>query len=180
MIACLAWGSLVWEPRTLPIKPIWFPNGPAVPVEFARRADDGTIAVVLCEHGARVPCLWAEMTVATLDDAAESLAVREKTPRAFGVGQWRMGDADPALLEGLSAWAHAAGAGGVVWTALGPRLHGDVFMPTQRDVVEYLAALEGDVRKAAEIYIRRAPAQIETPYRREIEEVLGWVPDTKG
>ena len=40
----------------------------------------------------------------------------------------------------------------------------------------HLAGLVGDVRDRAEEYVRRAPAEIATPYRAEIERQLEWMP----
>ncbi len=64
-----------------------------------------------------------------------------------------------------------------MWTNLGSSFGGtNGRTPTEREVVGYLRALEGEARAAAEEYVRRAPRQINTAYRRAIEKVLGWTP----
>jgi hypothetical protein len=42
-IACVGWGSLVWDPRDLPVKGAWRPDGPRLPIEFARQSDNGRL-----------------------------------------------------------------------------------------------------------------------------------------
>ena len=37
-IACLGWGSVIWDPRALPIQREWFKDGPFAPVEFTRQS----------------------------------------------------------------------------------------------------------------------------------------------
>jgi hypothetical protein len=105
----------------------------------------------------------------------DALAFREKTPRNFGIGSWEQGKADPALLEGLADWASKAGASGVVWTALGPRMNGEI--TSAFDVTQYLSTLREDTRRLAETRIQRTPRQVETPCRRGIEFHLGWTPE---
>lgn len=48
-------------------------------------------------------------------------------------------------------------------------------MPTGEEVVGLLRALDAAKRPEAEGYVRQAPAQIDTPYRRLIERELGWL-----
>jgi hypothetical protein len=64
-----------------------------------------------------------------------------------------------------------------VWTSLPPKFAGiDGRISTEDEVVGYLQALAGEKRTAAEQYVRGAPRQIGTPYRRAIEKSLGWTP----
>jgi len=37
-IACIGWGSLIWDPRDLLVQREWFKDGALLPVEFARQA----------------------------------------------------------------------------------------------------------------------------------------------
>lgn len=64
---------------------------------------------------------------------------------------------------------------GLVWTNLPAKFDGrDHEHPTQEQVLEYLSNLSCDKRQKAEKYVRMAPRQIDTPYRRAIEAELGW------
>lgn len=180
VIACLGWGSLVWNPRELPVHHHWFVNGPLVCVEFARQSEGGRITLVLTPGAAPVPTLWAVMELDELGAAREALRLRERIPRKnmdAHIGSWRSGDPPPPLIEGLPEWMQAEGIGAVVWTALPPKFAGEEQIPTSQQVIRHLNALTGDTREDAERYIRRAPVQIDTAYRRLIQAELGWGPD---
>jgi hypothetical protein len=62
-----------------------------------------------------------------------------------------------------------------VWTSLPPKFGGvDDEVPSVDDVIAYLDALRGAERDEAEKYVRKAPLQIDTPYRQRIAAALGW------
>lgn len=177
-IACLAWGSLVCDPRQLPIRREWFEDGPFVPVEFARQSDDGRITLVIDPKAEPVRVLWAHMHCANLADAQRALRDREGI-RARNwlsrIGSWRTGDSPPRDIPELPQWAEARNLNTVVWTALQVRFKGDNRSPSVQEVIEYLRGLTGNTLVRAKEYVERAPRQINTAYRRRIEAALGWV-----
>lgn len=178
MIACLGWGSLVWDVRELPIHRQWFADGPIVKVEFLRQSQGKRITLVLHASAEPVRSLWALMTVQTLDEAKKALAVREDILEknvVKHIGCWSRGDADPPCITEIGTWAEARGVEHVVWTALPPKFKAENDKcPSPEEVVAHLSELRGPERDNAEKYVRRAPAQIDTPYRRFIEARLGW------
>lgn len=50
-------------------------------------------------------------------------------------------------------------------------------MPSEDDVINALRGLEGKERDLAEEYVRMAPHEVDTPYRRRIARDLGWTSD---
>jgi len=182
-IACLGWGSLIWDPRELPIQRTWFKDGPMVQVEFARESSGGRITLVLVPETVSTRSLWAVMDIGELDDAKKKLREREnisieKYPN--GIGSWEKGEPNPETISDLTEWTTHNGVEAVIWTALppkSPKTKKDGDVPSEEDVVSHLKTLVGRPRDTAEEYIRRAPRQIDTSYRRKIEAEFGWTPE---
>jgi hypothetical protein len=177
VIACLGWGSLIWDPRDLRLRrpPKWLEDGPLLPVEFAHKSKNGRMTLVLLREGPAVPTLWAEMSVETLQDARQSLAMREGC-NVNAIGSWPGEAATFSHIEAIGAWAASKRLDGVVWTALGPKFDNACSVAAAAQVVDYLRSLSGEPRYLAEEYIRKTPAQVRTPYRAVIESELGWTP----
>ena len=175
-IACLGWGSLVWDPRELPIQRCWFSDGPLVPVEFVRKSDDGRVTLVIEASALPVRSLWAVMDGTDLASARDALRKREGIPpsKAEEIATWTLGDAAPSLLPTLPQWASSRGVQSVVWTNLKAKFGTQTNPPTADQVIDYLRGLTGSQRDSAERYVRLAPRQIDTVYRRQMEAVLHW------
>lgn len=177
-IACLGWGSLVWNPGDLPLRSQWHSDGPLIRVEFVRQSggDTGRITLVILPSAEEVTSLWAEMDIDDPEAAKESLRIREGRPHRHHIGLWRRGQIDPSSLPGLAEWAASREIHAVVWTDLPPKFQGqEGRVLSVGEVVTYLQALPEEAKTVAIEYIQRAPEQIDTVYRREIAQV---VPET--
>lgn len=176
-IACLGWGSLVWDPRELPIRREWFKDGPFVPVEFTRQSFDGRMTLVIEPQAMPMRVLWAIMVPVDLQESIKALCRREgigDKDRSSRIGSWQRGEAAPDVIPGLPTWAEGHEVDAVVWTALGPRFEKQDRSPPADEVITYLRGLRGPIREHAKQYVERTPPQIDTDYRRQIEAALGW------
>ena len=181
-IACLGWGSLIWAPGSLPIRRGWFSDGPLLPVEFARESGDRRFTLVLANVDQRVRTLWALMSVDTLDLAKSALAAREGISEKnirYSVGYWdfESNSSHGECAAEISGWAEQLGLDAVVWTNLkvGFKDSRDK-LPQYQEVLEHLRSLSHEERIVAEEYVRNAPTQIDTEYRRNLERDFGWTP----
>ena len=166
----------------------WKPDGPQVRVEFARQSgkEGDRLTLVLFDAAERQPSLWARMTVPTLGEAVRALTRRECRGIAEenidgwskrNIGRWSEGGADPPDIPGLSVWATGRDIQHVVWTALKPKFYDLPAAPTEDQAIAFLRGLSDDRRATeAEKYVRRAPPQVDTAYRRRIIRCLGWTP----
>ncbi|MDR6846985.1 hypothetical protein [Sphingomonas sp. BE137] len=170
-IACLGWGSLFWDPDGLPVSD-WKFDGPELPIEFARLSGGGRVTLVLMSGGPRVPVLWTILDIPSLDAAVSALRAREKTKSAW-IGRWPSEGADQYSDE-IGEWATRKGLDGVVWTAIPPKwADEDGRAPSKEEVVGYLASLTDDEAVEPFKYVRRAPEQIQTPYRPTLMKFVG-------
>jgi hypothetical protein len=181
-IACLGWGSLCWCPGILPVaEKNWRPDGPSLPVEFARQSDtkksvSGRITLVLVESGPTCPVLWVKLDVPDLHAAVEALSAREgvKHDKEGSIGRWPSTTGRSySHAEEIGDWANRQGLDGVVWTALSSGMKNSRgTMPTLKQILEHLQKLRGEDRERAVKYIRMAPTQIVTPFRETLEAAL--------
>ncbi len=180
-IACLGWGSLIWDPRELEVKGEWDKSGPRLPIEFARILDDGRIGLVLAARASAVQVQWAEMNAEKLDEAVQNLADREgfityreqpsdrvglllRNPDQTGTSEVRPSrkvDDVGAVEEEIRRWLGTTDMDAVIWTNSQPRKrsnkapHEWVYVkPTEDEVIVHLRQLAGLQRYVALEYIR--------------------------
>lgn len=182
----LAWGSLLWDPRDLETAAEFVANGPLLPIEFCRISADGRLTLAIDEtFGSVCKTYSAPSALDSLDAAIENLRLREGMPNARAVGfvepaSGRQSpvatEAHPQVVATIAAWAESLGYDAAVWTALTSNFDawgkgGELFSVTA--ALRYLETLESeDGAKFARAlnYIRKAPAEVETPVREEVSK----------
>lgn len=182
-IGCIAWGSLLWDPRTLPLAAPFVNEGPLLPIEFSRVALDGRVTLVIDPLASPDRTWWAPLAVESLAGGIAELARREgiapeRVADWIGVAVKRevfdaVGGARSS--EAIDVWLASVPLDAVLWTALPMRRPDGRFeRPSEDELVAHLARLDPPARARAEQYIRRAPARLATPNRRRFEAEFGW------
>jgi len=150
-----------------------------ISVEFARQSSNGRLTLVIEPNAKPVRSLWAVMDNMELEAAVEVLRSREGIPKSAKnkIGRWSIGDESSSDIPDLPEWVRSRGIESVIWTALGPKFNNnDGEAPSVEQAVQYIRNLSGSARDEAEKYVRHAPPQIDTDYRRRFEAELGWGP----
>lgn len=178
-IACIGWGSLIWQPKSLLIRREWFKDGPFLPVEFARQSKDGRLTLVITEKAKPVRTLWALMATDNIDMAKNSLLVREGIPNKnieSSIGSIKCTEETENNIElTIKEWAIRQGVDAVIWTNLSAKFQGtERREPNMDEAIAYLKSLDVYTKSIAEEYIRKTPQQIDTDFRRKFETEFGW------
>jgi hypothetical protein len=182
IIACLGWGSLIWDQRDLPVQGLWLKNGPFLPIEFARQSNDDRITLVCVPGFKVVQSLWSILIPTNLSTAREALRVREGIPRKNlddDIGVWTKNQitSHSNISTNIGLWASSLDLDAVIWTNLPPKFQGENGrIPSVEEVISHLLNLKGQKLEKAERYVRMAPRQIQTNNRSHIEKMLGWLP----
>lgn len=184
-IAILGWGSLIKEPRDLPIVGEWQPDGPKLWIEFSRISRNGKRAGCLtlvidekCES--EVTALHVLSKRNDLPQAIADLQKREGTPIPDDIGFCEVAPGrfasnamsrHPKSCERILAWAKGKKLDAVIWTALPRRFKDATGIPfTPEAALKYLNELPAPTKALALDYIHSAPEQTMTPFRRLLLE----------
>ena len=178
-IVVIGWGSLIWCPGSLRLKSAWRPDGPVLPIEYARISSDGRLTLVIDPGASRVRTYWAISALDTVEQARENLREREDTVLsrvdvARTADNVTTTDARSIVHSWLRSRRDICAA---VWTALASNwdeIRGRNFSP--EDAVRYLSELERDRQSAPTTYeraceyIRNTPEQVQTTVRTMLRE----------
>lgn len=184
-IACLGWGSLIWCPKELPLATDWNSDGPKLPVEYARKSNDGRVTLVLVENYSKVQTLWALLKVASMEEAKSVLAQRESVSIKnvkYSIGFVEMSSKTQhgKYAKDIEKWAASKDLDGVVWTNLKYGMDKERNkMPSSDEVLTHFESLTTEQKLKAEEYVRKTPAQVATPYRSVFESKLEWYAESE-
>lgn len=174
-IAFIGWGSLIWNPRDLPLASAWSIDGPTLCLEFSRKSLDGRLTLVIDEEGTECRLYWALAACADLESARQALMQREGAITTDVIHHVERGagvNGDAGAVAAVNAWLASQRLDAAVWTGLKPKFAGF----SVDAACDYLASREGSVRSAAREYVERAPLQVRTQVRSAVEQRLGWLP----
>ncbi len=174
-IAIIAWGSLIWDKRELPIIGEWQKGGPVLPIEFSRISSDGRLTLVIDDkNGVPVSTYYAQSGSTDLMQAVEDLRKREGSPKEMiGVASKTINNRRLGY-EIIHAWAVDHGWYAVIWTGLPSNFEEKRHVPfTVQNGLDYLKTLESEKLNKAMEYIDLAPEQVDTPLRRGAVEKTG-------
>ncbi len=179
-IAIIAWGSLVWDPRTLPYKGDWELNGPVLCIEFSRVSNDGRLTLVVDgDNGVQVPTRFATSTRTELHDAVADLQDREGTIlKRIGFVNCTDDSNSAGLFsqpgdtfQNVREWSKKNGFDATIWTALPGSFKEKTGEDFSLHAAEaYLKRLPKTTQKIALQYVIKAPKEVKTPLRKHLEE----------
>jgi len=184
-IAILGWGSLVWNPENLEIDKTqgqngWFPDGPMLPVEFARISKGPRLTLVIRPESELVQTLYAISTKDNLHQAILNLSKRENC-KIESIGYFdrtenSFSNPNFQFIRNIIDWIEVKNEiEAVIWTDLPENFQEKTGNSlNEENAISYINGLLLAEQAAAESYIRRAPAIINSPIRRAFERELGW------
>jgi hypothetical protein len=175
-IACIGWGSIVWEKNGLTFSGPWEKDGPYLPIEFARQSDNGQLLLTICENSNRVQTFWTTFQTNDITEAVESLRAIENTYHeninTLIKNEQQDGD---YIRKAINEWLNDKNIDAAVWSGVRPKFKNvEGRKPSLKDVIEYLKNLDRPAYDLAKEYFQVAPVQIQTEYRDRIRNSMKW------
>lgn len=179
-IAILGWGSLIWDPKALPIKGGWQKGGPLLPIEFSRISNGSRLTLVIDpEHGVPTKTRFALSSRFALDDAIEDLRFRENTKIHYighlertTVASSKGQQNTASVLDEIEEWAELNGVDAVAWTNLPSNFEQHNGRPfSVPNAIDFFRSLPESEKNAAFEYIANAPDEVDTPFRKAFREM---------
>jgi len=179
-IAILGWGSLIWNMGDLKIlEKSWNEDGPELPIEFARMSNGGRLTLVIKPSWDHVTVLYSTSEFTELEAAIENLKIREGTSTKrigfynFQTGGKNIREANIPILQNLITWNESKGFDAIIWTDLPPNFKDKLKLALNlENISNVLNKLNSSDFDSAKEYIEKAPEQVTTQFRSEIEKIV--------
>lgn len=178
-IAFLGWGSLCWNPGSLPVVGEWRHGGPTLPLEFSRISMDGRLTIVLDPSGVACETRFVRSASSAVPEAVDALREREGTVRRWIGYHDATGDSSIArfpdqvdVCSTIASWLsdQSDGTSAAIWTALRSNFAEKAREQFSVDAaISYLESLDRHSLDRALEYISRAPPEVQTPVRAAAE-----------
>ncbi len=161
----MAWGSLFWNPETLPVKK-WNHSLLQLPLEFSRISDQGKGRLTLViddKHGSVNRVWYAISEINDVNKSIQKLREREKTTISniayinLKKNMRRITNTPKHVADRIEKWARQAGIDAVIWTDLKSNWR-DIMNSEYnvRDAYKYFLNSELDVRLKILEYVYKA------------------------
>ncbi len=174
-IAVIAWGSLVWDPRLLPIEGDWKLGGPELSIEFSRVSQDCRLTLVIDGvNGVTVPTRYSFSKRCNLKDAVADLRDREGTIwNRIGYVDIVHSNNSAAIFtqpeptfQCIESWTKDHNIDATIWTALPPSFKKETGKDFSiGEATNYIKNLPKSAKDNAIEYLEKAPKEITTPLR---------------
>lgn len=174
-IACIGWGSLIWNPSDLKIKGKWFYDGPYLPIEFARQSTNGRITLVIEENSAPIQTMWILMNTNDINEASESLRKREGTIKKH-IHKIGINDTpENSVQKSIHNWLQIKEIDFAIWTGLPSKFNNkNSYSPNYHEIIHYIDSCKPETFNLIKEYFINTPKQIDTEIRRRINENYNW------
>lgn len=178
-IAILGWGSLIWNPETISVNNDWVFEGPHLPIEFARVSNNGRLTLVINLNSTKCKVFYNISSFSNLDEAIYNLSHREGCNLNrinfinFSTNENNLKEKQKIIYDSICEWNKSNNFDAVIWTGLTPKFYDDGHGKLNLDnIKKYLTSLNDDQFELAKEYILKTPEQIETEYKRELQDFV--------
>jgi hypothetical protein len=147
IIYYIAWGSLLWNFKSLKIDTEWTKSNIKFPLNFSRISDNGQgrLTLVIDKSGEMNNIYYAKTAFSNLNTAIEKLKMREKTTTKnigfinIASDTYRTSLLDDKKIQELVSFAKKNKIDGLIWTEISPNFNEVFGKPySKENAIEYI------------------------------------------
>ena len=176
IIYYIAWGSLLWNFKSLKIETEWTKSNIKFPLNFSRISDSGNgrLTLVIDKTGEMNNIYYAKTAFSNLNTAIQKLKMREKTSNKnigfinIASDTFRTSQLDDKKIQELVSFAKKNKIDGLIWTEISPNFDEVFGKPySKENAIEYIESKHESKRvynKILEyIFLSKIYGNIKTP-----------------